>query len=182
MRRVIMRHVPESGNLRLQIQAGDVDVGQYLATGDLEALAKDKVTIDATPGFGYYYIALNMKDPDLQKPLVRRAFQHMLDWKALAQTTMRFNGFPWQSTIPKGMAGAPADPTPDYRLRSRAGQEAAGRGRLSQRPEEEALPRRPRPPAEHRGAAGQRQGGRRRARSWCPASTRPTSAPGTSRC
>ncbi len=114
MRRVIMRHVPESGNLRLQIQAGDVDVGQYLATGDLEALAKEKVTIDATPGFGYYYIALNMKDPDLQKPLVRRAFQHLLDWKALSQTTMRFNGFPWQSTIPKGMAGAPADPTPDY--------------------------------------------------------------------
>ena len=90
--------------------------GSTSATGDLEALAKDKVTIDATPGFGYYYIALNMKDPDLQKPLVRRAFQHMLDWKALAQTTMRFNGYPWQSTIPKGMPGAPADPAPDFTM------------------------------------------------------------------
>ena len=47
MRRVIMRHVPESGNLRLQLEAGDVDVAQYVATGDLEALAKnDAVTIE----------------------------------------------------------------------------------------------------------------------------------------
>ena len=84
MRRVIMRHVPESGNLRLQLEAGDVDVAQYVGTGDLEASAKnDAVTIQNVPGFGFYYIALNMKDPDLQKPLVRRAFQHMLDWNHL---------------------------------------------------------------------------------------------------
>ncbi len=114
MRRVIMRHVPESGSLRLQLQAGDVDVGQYLANADLEALSKRQMTIDPTPGFGFYYIALNMKDPDLRKPLVRQAFQHVLDWKALAQTTMRFTGFPWQSIIPKGMPGAPADAVSGY--------------------------------------------------------------------
>jgi peptide/nickel transport system substrate-binding protein len=107
MRRVIMRHVPESGNLRLQLEQGDVDVGQYLAAGDLEALADNPdVEIQNTPGFGFYYIALNMKDPDLAKPKVREAFQHVLDWEALARTSMRFNGFPWQSIIPKGMAGA----------------------------------------------------------------------------
>ena len=116
MRRVIMRHVPESGNLRLQLEAGDVDVAQYVGTGDLEALAKnDAVTIQNVPGFGFYYIALNMKDPDLQKPLVRRAFQHMLDWESLAKTTMRFNGFPWQSITPKGMAGAPNDLVVNYK-------------------------------------------------------------------
>jgi len=112
MRRVVMRHIPESGNLRLQIEAGDVDVGQYMASGDLEALQAKGVTIDPGPGLGFYYIAMNTQDPDLAKPLVRQAFQHILDWKPLVATTMNFNGFPWQSIIPKGMPGAPTgEPT-----------------------------------------------------------------------
>lgn len=114
MKRVIMRHIPESGSQRLQLMAGDIDVAQYLGSGDLEAIAKEKVVIDQVPGFGFYYIALNTKDPDLAKPLVRRAFQHVLDWKSLAQSNMRYAGFPWQSIIPKGMPGEPANPTPGY--------------------------------------------------------------------
>ena len=112
MRRVVMRHVPESGNMRLQIEADDIDVGQYMANGDLEALQAKGATIDPGAGLGFYYIAMNTKDPDLAKPLVRQAFQHILDWKPLASTTMNFNGFPWQSIIPKGMPGSPAgEPT-----------------------------------------------------------------------
>ena len=107
LRRVAMRHIPESGNLRLQLENGDVDVGQYLEAGDLEALAENPdVDIQNVPGFGFYYIALNMKDPDLQKPKVREAFQHVFDWEALARTNMRFNGFPWQEIVPKEMIGA----------------------------------------------------------------------------
>ena len=112
MRRVVMRHIPESGNLRLQLEASDVDIGQYMASGDLEALQAKGISIDPGPGLGYYYIAMNTQDPDLAKPLVRQAFQHILDWKPLASTTMKFNGFPWQSIIPKGMPGAPnGEPT-----------------------------------------------------------------------
>jgi peptide/nickel transport system substrate-binding protein len=114
MRRVAMRHIPESGNLRLQVEGGDVDIAEYLAAGDMDALSKAGMTIDAAPGFGFYYIALNTKDPDLGKPLVRQAFQHLLDWKALAGTTMRFAGHPWQSMICKGMPGAQEDATGHY--------------------------------------------------------------------
>ncbi len=110
MQRVIMRHVPESGNLRLQLENGDVDIGHYVGAGDLEALAvNEDIEIQNTPGFGFYYIALNQKDPDLSKPKVREAFRHMLDWRGLAEANMRFNGTPWQSIIPQGMAGAPAE-------------------------------------------------------------------------
>lgn len=110
MRRVVMRHVPESGSLRLQLEAGDIDVGHYVGAGDLEALAENgEIEIQYTPGFGFYYIALNMKDPDLAKPEVRRAFQHVLDWQALSTSSMRFNGFPWQSIIPRGTVGAPEE-------------------------------------------------------------------------
>ena len=108
MRRVVMRHVPESGNMRLQIENGDIDVGQYMANGDIEALQARGATLDPGPGLGFYYIALNTQDPDLAKPKVREAFQHILDWKPLIATTMNFNGFAWQSIIPKGLPGAPA--------------------------------------------------------------------------
>ncbi|MET3756631.1 ABC-type transport system substrate-binding protein [Rhizobium binae] len=48
--------------------AGDVDVGQYVASGDLNALASNKdMAIDNIPSLGFYYIALRQKDPDLQK-------------------------------------------------------------------------------------------------------------------
>lgn len=115
MTRVVMRHIPESGNLRLQIEAGDVDIGQYMAEGDLNALASGgKVTIDQGAGLGFYYIALNAKDPDLAKPLVRQAFQHITDWKTLAETSMKYSGFPWQSIIPRGMPGAPTGEPTDY--------------------------------------------------------------------
>ena len=115
MKRVVMRHIPESGNLRLQIEAGDVDIGQYMAGGDLEALeASGKVSVDQGAGLGFYYIALNAKDPDLAKPQVREAFQHIMDWKALAQTTVKYSGFPWQSIIPRGMPGAPTGEPDGY--------------------------------------------------------------------
>lgn len=110
MDRVAIRHIPESGNLRLQLESGDLDIAQYLNSGDLEALENNKnVTIQNVPGFGYYFIGLNLKDPDLQKPLVREAFQHIFNWKAVAGNLMRYSGYPWQSVIPKGMPGAPSD-------------------------------------------------------------------------
>jgi peptide/nickel transport system substrate-binding protein len=115
MARVVARHIPESGNLRLQLEAGDVDVGQYLASGDLDALSKNKeVAIDNVPGLGFYYVALNQKDPDLQKPKVREAFQHAFDWKAISGNIMRYTGFPWQSIIPRGMIGAGNEASDHY--------------------------------------------------------------------
>ncbi|MGO6901254.1 ABC transporter substrate-binding protein, partial [Rhizobium ruizarguesonis] len=115
MARVVARHIPESGNLRLQLEAGDVDVGQYLASGDLDALSNKKdMVIESVPGLGFYYIALNQKDPDLQKPKVREAFQHAFDWKAISGNIMRYTGFPWQSMIPRGMIGAPEEAATHY--------------------------------------------------------------------
>lgn len=112
MQRVAVRHIPESGSLRLQIQSGDLDVAHYVAAGDLEALESDSnVVIDNVPGLGFYYLALNQKDPDLSKPLVRQALQHAFDWQPVADTIMKYTGFPWQSMIPKGMIGAPDSAT-----------------------------------------------------------------------
>jgi peptide/nickel transport system substrate-binding protein len=108
-------HVPESGNLRLQMEKGDIDIGHYMASGDLEALAKNPdMVIQNVPGLGFYYIALNTKDPDLQKPEVRRAFQHAFNWEAVQDNIMKYLGKPWQSMVPKGMIGAPGEAVDRY--------------------------------------------------------------------
>jgi peptide/nickel transport system substrate-binding protein len=112
MDRVAVMHIPESGNLRLQMEKGDVDVGHYVASGDLEAFEQNPdMVIDNVPGLGFYYIALNTKDPDLAKPEVRRAFQHAFDWESLQDNLMKYLGSPWQSMVPQGMIGAPEDGT-----------------------------------------------------------------------
>ena len=107
MQRVVMRNITESGALRLQVEQGDVDVAHYLNSSDLDVLAQNKdMVIENTPGFGFYYIGLNMQDEILSKPKVREAFKYLLDWEALAKSTMTFAGFPHQSIIPKGMPGS----------------------------------------------------------------------------
>ncbi|MCR6670761.1 MAG: ABC transporter substrate-binding protein [Devosia ginsengisoli] len=107
IRRVMLRHIPESGSQRLQLEAGDLDVAKGLNTSDLGALAnKDDFTIERVQGFGFYVLALNQEVEALANPLVREAFRHMLDWPGLAGSVMQFSGIPHQNVVPQGMVGA----------------------------------------------------------------------------
>ncbi|WP_431324897.1 ABC transporter substrate-binding protein [Rhizobium sp. YTU87027] len=115
MRRVILRHMPESSSQRLQLEAGDVDVATRLSSTDLTAVeAGGKADIQKTPGFGFYYLALNQKDEILSNPKVREAFRYLIDYDGLANTVMKYYGIKQQTIIPAGLPGA-NDVTP-YRL------------------------------------------------------------------
>ncbi len=107
MRRVILRHMPESSGQRLQLEAGDVDVATRLSSTDLAAIeAGGKADIQKTPGFGFYYLALNQKDEILSKPKVREAFRYLIDYDGLANTVMKYYGIKQQTIIPGGLPGA----------------------------------------------------------------------------
>jgi peptide/nickel transport system substrate-binding protein len=107
MRRVILRHLPESSAQRLQIEAGDMDVATRLSSTDLSALeAGGNVQIQKTPGFGFYYLALNQKDEILSNPKVREAFRYLIDYDGLSSTVMKYYGIKQQTIIPGGLAGA----------------------------------------------------------------------------
>jgi peptide/nickel transport system substrate-binding protein len=115
MRRVILRHLPESAGQRLQLEAGDVDVATRLSSTDLAALdSSGKVDIQKTPGFGFYYLALNQKDEVLSKPKVREAFRYLIDYDGLSNTVMKYYGIKQQTIIPAGLPGA-SDANP-YKL------------------------------------------------------------------
>ncbi|WP_455274316.1 ABC transporter substrate-binding protein [Rhizobium herbae] len=107
MRRVILRHLPESSAQRLQIEGGDMDIATRLSSTDLAALeAGGKVDIQKTPGFGFYYLALNQKDEILGNPKVREAFRYLIDYDGLGKTVMKYYGIQQQSIIPAGLPGA----------------------------------------------------------------------------
>jgi len=76
MRRVIIRHVPESSAERLLLEKGDIDVARLLTTDDLKALETNKdVRIEQTAMQGMAYIAVNTTDPVLSNPKVREALR-----------------------------------------------------------------------------------------------------------
>ena len=106
MRRVIMRHMPESSIQRLQLDTGDLDVATRLSSTDLDVLERaGTIDIQKVQGFGFYYVALNQKDDILSIPQVREAFRYLIDYDGLADTVMRYFGHKSQTVIPSGMAG-----------------------------------------------------------------------------
>ena len=115
MTRVLLRHLPESSGQRLQLEAGDIDIASRLSSTDLASLdGGDVATVQRTPGFGFYYLALNQKNEILAKPQVREAFRYLIDYEGLANGVMKYYGNLQQTIVPAGLIGA-VDNTP-YKL------------------------------------------------------------------
>ena len=107
LRRVIIRHVPESSAERLLLEKGDIDVARLLTTDDLKALEADKdVSIVQTLVQGMSYLAMNTTDPVLAKPQVREAIRYLVDYKALETSILPYQGVPRASLIPLDAFGA----------------------------------------------------------------------------
>jgi peptide/nickel transport system substrate-binding protein len=107
MRRVIIRHVPESSAQRLLLEKGDIDVARLLITDDLLALASNKdVHIVQTLMQGMGYIAMNTSDPVLANPKVREAFRYLIDYDGLGKTILQYQGSPRASLVPENAFGA----------------------------------------------------------------------------
>ncbi|MCY1297085.1 Periplasmic dipeptide transport protein [compost metagenome] len=87
-----------------------MDVATRLSSTDLAALeVGGKVEIQKTPGFGFYYLALDQKDEILSNPKVREAFRYLIDYDGLSDTVMKYYGIKQQSIIPAGLPGAISD-------------------------------------------------------------------------
>lgn len=111
MRRVIMRHMPESQTQRLMLERGDIDVGYGLAAPDLEALkSAEGVKVQSTRGSGFYYLAASMKDPLLADPKVRLALRSLIDYEGINRTIMPYYGELRQRPIQTGFMGSLPDP------------------------------------------------------------------------
>ncbi|WP_028716280.1 ABC transporter substrate-binding protein [Paracoccus sp. J39] len=111
MKRVLMRHLPESQSQRLMLEQGDIDVGYSLLAPDLKALeSNDRIRIESTPGAGFYYLAVSMKDPRFADRKVREALRLLIDYDGLDKAVMPYYGKLHQRPITTGALGQLPDP------------------------------------------------------------------------
>ena len=111
MKRVLMRHLPESQTQRLGLEQGDIDVGFSLAAADLKALEdKEGLTIESVPSAGFYYLAVSMKDERFANPKVREALRYLIDYDGINNTIMPFFGVKRQRPLNSSVFSAMEDP------------------------------------------------------------------------
>jgi peptide/nickel transport system substrate-binding protein len=114
MKRIVVRHVPEAGAQRLQLEKGDVDFAMDIDPADFEALQKSPtVRLDTTPSLNISYMMFNTNDPKFRNPKVWEAFRYLIDYQGLANTLLKGHSEVRQSPVPFGAFGAlPKDANP----------------------------------------------------------------------
>lgn len=115
LRRVMIRHLPESQSQRLQLERGDIDVGYSLLAADLQALQKNEdITVTTSPGAGFYYLAVSMKDERFANQKVREALRYLIDYEGINKAVMPFYGDLHQRVLASNVMGSL--PNPNYTL------------------------------------------------------------------
>ncbi|MDF0601708.1 ABC transporter substrate-binding protein [Psychromarinibacter sp. C21-152] len=115
MRRVLMRHMPESQSQRLALEQGDIDIGYSLSKPDLTALQDNPdVTVETVPSAGFYYLAVSMKDERFANRKVREALRYLIDYDGINTAIMPFFGVEYKRNINSHAFGVL--PQPDYEL------------------------------------------------------------------
>ncbi|MGO4451578.1 ABC transporter substrate-binding protein [Phyllobacterium sp. TAF24] len=106
MKRVLVRHLPESQTERLQLEKGDLDVGFQLVSADIDGLAKNPaIVIDRLIGSGFYYLIMSTKDPEFAKPEVRQALRYCINYKDINDVVMKNYGTSATTFIPADIPG-----------------------------------------------------------------------------
>jgi peptide/nickel transport system substrate-binding protein len=106
MARVLLRHLPESQSQRLMLEQGDIDVAYSMQAPDLQALAADEnIKIASTPGAGFYYLSVSMKDERFANPKVRAALRLLIDYEGLDKAVMPYYGTLHQRPLSTGVLG-----------------------------------------------------------------------------
>ena len=111
MKRIIVRHMPESQSQRLQIVAGDIDVARTLSATDLKALGQDKsVAIHKVASGGFYYLAVSTADKIFSNPKVRAALPWLIDYDGMQGSIVGDYGVARRVPAPADYPGAIAEP------------------------------------------------------------------------
>ncbi len=109
LKRVIIRHVPESSAQRMLLEKGDIDIARNLRPDDIKGMAESKnkdVIVRKKAKGAVWYLGLNQKNQYLKIPQVRQAFKYLIDYKGMEQTILNGKATIHQAFLPKGFLGA----------------------------------------------------------------------------
>ncbi|OHV77309.1 ABC transporter substrate-binding protein [Rhizobium sp. LCM 4573] len=115
MRRVVVRHVPESQVERLMLERGDVDIASALSASDLATFnGKEGFEIQRVPTGGFYVLSMNAGKEPLSNPKVREAIAYGIDYKGMEKAIMGPYGRARTVPVPENFEYA--IPSPDWQL------------------------------------------------------------------
>lgn len=115
MRRVIVRHVPESQVERLMLERGDIDLASALTASDLAIFnGKKGFEVQRVPTGGFYVLAMNAGNKYLANPKVREAIAYGIDYQGIEKTIMGPYGRVRTVPVPENYEYAV--PNPDWHL------------------------------------------------------------------
>ncbi|QND54845.1 ABC transporter substrate-binding protein (plasmid) [Phyllobacterium sp. 628] len=115
MRRVVIRHVPESQVERLMLDRGDIDIASALTASDLATFnGKKGFEIQRVPTGGFYVLAMNAGKKELSDPRVREAIAYGIDYKGMEKAIMGPYGRVRTVPVPENFEYA--IPSPDWQL------------------------------------------------------------------
>lgn len=130
MDRIVLRQVPDPTVRALELRKGSVQlVVNGLAPDVVPAFRADPgFQVVEDPGSNYVYLGLNLEDPILARPEVRRAMARALDRERLVETLYRGLGVVTETAMPPGhwarneeLAPVPHDPAAARALLDAAG-------------------------------------------------------------
>ena len=111
MKRVLMRHMPESQTKRLMLERGDLDVGLALSVPDISALSSNgDVEVQSISSSGFYFLAVNMKDGRFANQETRLALRYLIDYQGINDTIMPNYGVLHQRPVSPGVLGSMENP------------------------------------------------------------------------
>jgi len=107
LKRVVVRHVPETASQRLLLEKGDVDIARDLTSDQLAAIAGNKaLKTEEFAGSDTWYLALNQADERLKNPKVREAMRYLVDYQGMTASFLKGTFIVRQTFLPKGFPGA----------------------------------------------------------------------------
>ena len=117
IKRIVIRHVPESGAQRLLLEKNDIDIARLIASADLDPISKmPGLGLLSSAEYSYWYIGLCQCDGDLTDVRVRQAFKYLMDYQLMEDTVMKNVGIWRQSAVPAGSFGAIPRSAEPYKL------------------------------------------------------------------
>lgn len=103
MKRVILRHVPESASQRLLLEKGDVDIAVNLPGDQIKALeANPDIAVQRNNTARNLYIGLSQTVEPFTKPQVREALKYLVDYKGMTESLLKGEFTVLQSFWPAG--------------------------------------------------------------------------------
>ncbi len=107
LKRVIFRHIPESGAQRLLVERGDADMAFNLTAQDIDALqGKAGAKVEFFPSRRILYYGFNMTVKPFDDPRALKAMKFLIDYDTFEKTLMRNQGKVHQTFIPGSNLGA----------------------------------------------------------------------------